>query len=372
MIGGGFGGLLAGARLREAGVESIRMIEKGGDFGGTWYWNRYPGARATSSRTSTCRCSKSSATCRPRSTRARPEILAHSQAIARKYDLYRDALLPDRGHRACAGTTTRRAGSSRPTAATHRARASSCMANGSAEPAEAARASPASRRSEGHTFHTSRWDYAYTGGDSNGNLDGPARQARRHHRHRRDRGAVRAAPRRVRRSTSTCSSARRRRSTCAATARPIPSGRRASSPAGSSSAWTTSTSSSSGGFAGRRPRQRRLDRHHPQAARDGARGRDRPDVSPEGIARDDRARRLREDGGDPRARGRDRRRIRETAEALKPYYRQFCKRPCFHDEYLADLQPPERDARRHAGAAASSASPRRASSSTASSTRSTA
>ena len=24
----------------------------------------------------------------------------------------------------------------------------------------------------------------------------------------------------------------------------------------------------------------------------------------------------------------------EMAEALKPYYRQFCKRPCFHDEYL--------------------------------------
>ncbi len=37
------GGLLAGARLREAGVERIRVIEKGGDFGGTWYWNRYPG-----------------------------------------------------------------------------------------------------------------------------------------------------------------------------------------------------------------------------------------------------------------------------------------------------------------------------------------
>ena len=44
VIGGGFGGLLAGARLREAGVESIRLIEKGSDFGGTWYWNRYPGA----------------------------------------------------------------------------------------------------------------------------------------------------------------------------------------------------------------------------------------------------------------------------------------------------------------------------------------
>src|SRR5208283_5427179 len=45
IIGGGFGGLLAGARLREAGVQDIRIIEKGGDFGGTWYWNRYPGAQ---------------------------------------------------------------------------------------------------------------------------------------------------------------------------------------------------------------------------------------------------------------------------------------------------------------------------------------
>src|SRR6202161_2476996 len=36
VIGGGFGGLLAAARLREAGVEDIRIIEKGGDFGGAW------------------------------------------------------------------------------------------------------------------------------------------------------------------------------------------------------------------------------------------------------------------------------------------------------------------------------------------------
>ena len=45
IVGGGFGGLLAAARLHEAGVEDIRIIEKGGDFGGTWYWNRYPGAQ---------------------------------------------------------------------------------------------------------------------------------------------------------------------------------------------------------------------------------------------------------------------------------------------------------------------------------------
>ena len=44
IIGGGFGGLLMGARLREKGIGNFKIIEKGGDFGGTWYWNRYPGA----------------------------------------------------------------------------------------------------------------------------------------------------------------------------------------------------------------------------------------------------------------------------------------------------------------------------------------
>src|SRR6516164_8334565 len=43
-VGGGFAGLVTCARLREAGVD-VRIIEKGGDFGGTWYWNRYPGAQ---------------------------------------------------------------------------------------------------------------------------------------------------------------------------------------------------------------------------------------------------------------------------------------------------------------------------------------
>ena len=44
VIGGGFGGLQMGAKLRDAGVKDIRLVEKGGDFGGTWYWNRSPGA----------------------------------------------------------------------------------------------------------------------------------------------------------------------------------------------------------------------------------------------------------------------------------------------------------------------------------------
>lgn len=43
VVGAGFGGLLLWHKLREAGFEDVRFCEKGGDVGGTWYWNRYPG-----------------------------------------------------------------------------------------------------------------------------------------------------------------------------------------------------------------------------------------------------------------------------------------------------------------------------------------
>ncbi|NCU02310.1 NAD(P)-binding protein, partial [Candidatus Macondimonas diazotrophica] len=85
IIGGGFGGLLAGARLREAGIKDIRMIEKGADFGGTWYWNRYPGAA----------CDIESYVYLPlleeldfmpeRKFTQGPEILEHCRRIARHY-----------------------------------------------------------------------------------------------------------------------------------------------------------------------------------------------------------------------------------------------------------------------------------------------
>ena len=79
---------------------------------------------------------------------------------------------------------------------------------------------------QGHTFHTSRWDYDYTGGD----LELAGRQARRHHRHRRHRGAVRPAPGPRGAVSCSCSSAPRRRSTSATTGRPTRSGRPVSTP----------------------------------------------------------------------------------------------------------------------------------------------
>ncbi|HEX4891476.1 MAG TPA: NAD(P)/FAD-dependent oxidoreductase [Alphaproteobacteria bacterium] len=170
VIGGGFGGLLAGARLREAGVKSIRMIEKGGDFGGTWYWNRYPGAA----------CDIEAYIYLPlleelnyipkmRYTDA-PEILAHSQAIARHYDLYDNACLQteitgmewDEKESRWIISTNRG----------DRMRARFVvMSNGPLHRPKLP-GIPGIDNYKGHTFHTSRWDYAYTGGDSTGNLTG--------------------------------------------------------------------------------------------------------------------------------------------------------------------------------------------------------
>ena len=93
IVGGGFGGLLAGARLREAGVNDIRVIEKGGDFGGTWYWNRYPGAQCDVEAYVYLPLLEELGFVPTEKYSHAPEILAHSKAIARHYKLYDNACL---------------------------------------------------------------------------------------------------------------------------------------------------------------------------------------------------------------------------------------------------------------------------------------
>jgi hypothetical protein len=44
VLGAGFGGLCLAAELKKAGITDFKILDKAGDFGGTWYWNRYPGA----------------------------------------------------------------------------------------------------------------------------------------------------------------------------------------------------------------------------------------------------------------------------------------------------------------------------------------
>jgi cyclohexanone monooxygenase len=89
VIGAGFGGMYALHRLRELGLK-VQGFEKGGEVGGTWYWNRYPG----------CRCDIPSLTYSytwsddllrewkwSEKYATQPEILRYAQFVADKYDL---------------------------------------------------------------------------------------------------------------------------------------------------------------------------------------------------------------------------------------------------------------------------------------------
>ena len=168
VVGGGFGGLLVGARLKEAGIDDVRLIEKGGDFGGTWYWNRYPGAA----------CDIESYIYLPlleelsfmpveKYTRA-PEILAHCRNIGRHFGLYdnacfqtevTDMVWDEQAKRWIVHTNRGDAMRARFVV----------MANGPLHRPKL----PGIQGVETfkrHSFHTSRWDYDYTGGDPKGGL----------------------------------------------------------------------------------------------------------------------------------------------------------------------------------------------------------
>ncbi|MCJ1687531.1 NAD(P)/FAD-dependent oxidoreductase [Rathayibacter sp. VKM Ac-2927] len=172
VIGAGFGGLLTASRLREAGVESLRLMDEAGDVGGTWYWNRYPGVR----------CDVESSVYLPLleevgtvpSERYAPgeEIRRHAVAIAEHYGLCRDALFQTRA-----------------TALTWDVEAEEWLVETDRGDAFRARFVVTSSGTltqpklpgilgietfRGHTFHTSRWDYGYTGGTPDGGLTGLA------------------------------------------------------------------------------------------------------------------------------------------------------------------------------------------------------
>ena len=170
VIGGGFGGLLMGARLREAGVARIRVIESAGDFGGTWYWNRYPGAMCDVESYCYLPLLEELGYMPKHKYSFAPEILEHSRAIARHYRLYDDALMQTavtemRWDEAAARWIIR---TSRGDAFKAQYVA---MANGPLSRPKLP-GIPGINDFKGYTFHTSRWDYRYTGGDSTGGLTG--------------------------------------------------------------------------------------------------------------------------------------------------------------------------------------------------------
>jgi cyclohexanone monooxygenase len=172
ILGGGFGGLLLGARMREIGVEDLRIVEQGGDFGGTWYWNRYPGATCDTEAYIYLPLLEETGYIPTEKYVRGPEIFAHCQRIATHYDLYRNALLQTKvtdvrwSEDEALWTVTTDRGDS------FRARYV-CMTTGAMVKPKLPGV-PGIDKFEGHAFHTTRWDYDYTGGGPDGNLTGLA------------------------------------------------------------------------------------------------------------------------------------------------------------------------------------------------------
>ncbi|MFE3142977.1 flavin-containing monooxygenase [Streptomyces scopuliridis] len=170
VVGGGFGGILAGARMRQQGLERVRIVEKGGDFGGTWYWNRYPGIH----------CDIESHVYLPMldETGYVPEwkyapgeeIRRHAVRVAQKFNLYSDALFST-----AVTSLTWDEASDTWIVATDRGdafRATYVVTATGTLSEPKLPGIPGIEDFKGHTFHTSRWDYAYTGGTPDGGMTG--------------------------------------------------------------------------------------------------------------------------------------------------------------------------------------------------------
>ena len=170
IIGGGFGGMLAAARLREAGINDFRIIEKGGDFGGTWYWNRYPGASCDiESYVYFPLLEETNFIPKHKYTNA-PETLEYCHIIAEKYKLYDNSILQTE----VTGTEWDEESGRWIVTTNKQDRIQARYVVHSNGPLNRPKlpAMKGINDYKGHTFHTSRWDYDYTGGSSHGDLTG--------------------------------------------------------------------------------------------------------------------------------------------------------------------------------------------------------
>lgn len=336
-IGAGFAGLVTAAQLRAAGVEDVRLIDGGGDVGGAWYWNRYPGAMCDTAAMIYLPMLEETGYLPSAKYVPAPEIFAHARRIATQFGLYDGALLStevtsaqwdddgarwvvttDRGDELRARFVTTGTGP------LHRPKLPGV---------------PGIETFRGHSFHTSRWDYAYTGGDPDGApMDGL-----------RDRRvgiigtgatAVQCIPHLARSAGELYVFQRTPSSIDERNNHPLDPAELDLGP-GWQREWLRNFATlQTGGFT------------DVDLVKDGwtdiaQRIRDRvvAEVSAGAELTPDTIQRAFADSDDEKMeeiRARVDRLVEDpaTAEALKPWYRQLCKRPCFHDEYLQSFNAP--------------------------------
>lgn len=168
IIGGGFGGMLAAVRLKEAGVDNFRIIEKGGNFGGTWYWNRYPGASCDIESYIYFPLLEETGFIPKKKYTDAAETLEYCHLICEKYELYDNACLQTEVISTVWYEDIKRWIVK--TNKNDKIKARFVVHSNGPLNRPKLPAIKGINDFKGHTFHTSRWDYDYTGGDSNGNL----------------------------------------------------------------------------------------------------------------------------------------------------------------------------------------------------------
>ena len=169
LIGAGLSGLVVGARLVQAGITDVRLIDKAGDVGGTWYWNRYPGAQCDIESYVYLPLLEDTGYIPTEKYAYAPEIQEHCRRIAKHFGLYDSACLSTEV------TAVEWDGeASRWIIRTNRGDAMRAqfiiIGNGPLHRPKLP-GIPGIENFKGHSFHTSRWDYDYTGGDVRGGLD---------------------------------------------------------------------------------------------------------------------------------------------------------------------------------------------------------
>ena len=332
IVGGGIAGVLAGAHLRKAGVERIRIVDQAGGIGGTWYWNRYPGVM----------CDVESHIYMPmleeldyvptRRYAFGDEIRGHLQAVADRFDLDADALFHTGVTRAEWNEEA-----ARWTIRTDRGDQIGCrwyvLAVGILNLMKLPTI-PGMEDFAGRSFHTARWDYEYTGGGPHEPLTGlndkvvaligtgasgiqcvpPLAESAKHLY--------------VLQRTPSAIGVRGNRPTDPAFAEGLEPGwqrARMDNFQGIIMGRTVEADLVDDGWTHDYARTRNAPRHQGMTIEEYLRSAEEIDYQVMEAHR----RRVEELVTDP-----------ATAEILKPYYRYLCKRPCFHDEYLPALNNP--------------------------------
>jgi cyclohexanone monooxygenase len=162
-VGGGFAGLVTAARLREAGVD-VRIVETGGDFGGTWYWNRYPGAQCDTASMVYMPLLEETGHMPTEKYVHGPEILAHCQRIGKMFGLYSGALF----HTEVTGLAWDGARWVISTSRGDRLTAQFVVLGTGPLSVPKLPGIAGITSFRGRSFHTSRWDWEYTGGSPGG------------------------------------------------------------------------------------------------------------------------------------------------------------------------------------------------------------